>query len=61
MRQIISPPRPEAENTNWGVLGAIGEPFANAFGNQQFVFVSFSFLFFPYCRQLGEGKKTIFF
>ena len=28
-----------------GALGAIGEPFANAFGNQRFVFVSFSFFF----------------
>ena len=29
-----------------GALGAIGEPFANAFGNQRFVFVSFSFFLF---------------
>ena len=58
---LISLPRPEAGNTNWGVLGAIGEPFANAFGNQQFVFVSFSFLLFPYRRRLGEGKKRFSF
>ena len=29
-----------------GALGATGEPFANAFGNQRFVFVSFSFFCF---------------
>ena len=35
-----------------GVLGAIGEPFVNAYGNQRFVFVLFSFLFvFMMCAQ----------
>ena len=46
-----------------GALGAIGEPFANAFGNQRFVFVSFSFFFFMMTRKetimLGILSKSI--
>ena len=45
-----------------GALGAIGEPFANAFGNQRFVFVSFSFFFMMTRKEtimLGILSKSI--